>query len=94
MVALSEQMFTKFPWRKLNGFGNLSFGIYLLHFPLQLAFVGWALSNRLDADFFMAPSTMAVFFVVLILLSNLSYRFFERPTMILIRGAWQAKRVR
>lgn len=88
LIALSEHMFSSFPWRRLHEFGNLSFGIYLLHFPLQIVFVWWALSNKVDADFFKAPSTMSVFFALLIFLSVLSYRYFERPTMDWVRDRW------
>jgi peptidoglycan/LPS O-acetylase OafA/YrhL len=91
MISLSEHILNRFPWHWLHDFGNLSFGIYLLHFPLQIAFAWWALSNKSDVDFFMAPVTMVIFFAILILSAALSYKFVERPMMIWIRGRWRSK---
>jgi len=84
-IALSERIFSKLPWHRLQQFGNLSFGFYLLHFPLQLVFVWWAITTSAGSHFFTSPITMVIFFTLLFILAALSYQFFERPLMIWAR---------
>lgn len=70
----------------LEYLGDISYATYLLHFPLQLGLALVALRLDLDSSFFMQGWVMPVFYVVLIALGTLSYRFFERPLQRWIRG--------
>lgn len=90
--ALSEAAWSRVPWRWLHDLGNMSFGIYLLHFPLQLVFVLIALNFAFPADFFRQPATLALFFLALIALAALSYRCFEKPAMLALRRMWKPPR--
>jgi peptidoglycan/LPS O-acetylase OafA/YrhL len=90
-LALTESVWKRIPWAWLHDLGNMSFGIYLLHFPLQLAFVLVALSFNFPADFFTRISTLILFVGLLLLLAAVSYRAFEKPTMDAIRRQWKSR---
>ena len=73
-------------WRALGGLGNISFGIYLLHFPLQCIAVSLALGLSMPQDLFTQPATFAVFFLMLFPAAVASYAWLERPAMMAMRG--------
>lgn len=91
-LALSEVAWKRIPWRWLHDLGNMSFGIYLLHFPLELAFVWAALSFAFPADFFTRTTTLLLFMGILLALAAVSYRAFEKPAMDVLRAAWKQRR--
>lgn len=74
------------PPRPLAALGELSYGVYLLHFPLQLACV--LLSDRLglDRSVYQAAVAMPAFMVLLLALAGASHRGFERPMQAWLRG--------
>ncbi|MBI3802172.1 MAG: acyltransferase [Nitrospirae bacterium] len=75
---------------RLSPLGDISYSLYLLHFPLQLTFmiaigsIGWSPS------FFYTKTSMLVFFTILIGLCTLSYRFLERPAQRILRDKFMA----
>jgi peptidoglycan/LPS O-acetylase OafA/YrhL len=87
LLALVETIRRNFG-RHLALLGDISYSSYMLHFPLQLAIV--ALVTKLEAttDLFYSPGALVGFFVVLIGLSILSYRYVERPAQRAIRKRW------
>ena len=68
-------------WMRLSFLGDISYSVYLLHFPLMLAFVALGLAR----DRYYSPEVMVVFFAILLVLATLSHRFFERPTQDALR---------
>jgi peptidoglycan/LPS O-acetylase OafA/YrhL len=88
-LSLCEIAWKRLPWSSLHDLGNMSFGIYLLHFPLQVAFVLVALGLGLPGNTFTHASTLGFFIFVLLIVAALSYRLFERPTMNALRGSWR-----
>ena len=67
---------------RISFIGNLSYSSYLLHFPLQIAFV---LLFGNDFLLYSLPATFLVFFFVLVVLSLASYKYFEAPVQNAIR---------
>lgn len=70
--------------------GEISYGIYLLQFPVW-AFMEYATKNT---GFDLASTTgFYTCFSILLLVSALSYRFFESPLRVYIRGRFQKQKV-
>lgn len=84
-LALHEQVLGR-KYERLSFLGDISYSVYLLHFPLQLSIANIAVRRGwLPADF-MSPFVMIAFFAGLISLAWLSYHYFERPMQAAIRG--------
>ena len=66
--------------RHLAPLGDISYSVYLLHFPLQAAFAA-----SFPREYFAEPGALAFFFGSLLILAYLSYHTFERPAQNLIR---------
>lgn len=65
--------------------GDLSYASYLLHFPLQFAFVSLALHLDLSRAIFYSPVVFVAFFSILITLSLLTHRYVELPAQNYLR---------
>jgi len=71
--------------KRLSSLGDISYSLYLLHFPLQLALVTVATKLAIDQALFYSPWFMALFFSFLISLSFASHRYFEVPMQRFLR---------
>jgi peptidoglycan/LPS O-acetylase OafA/YrhL len=76
---------------KVSWLGDISYSTYLLHFPLQLAFVLVADQLGYGRSIFYSHAMFLLFFAVLIALAFLSFKAFERPAQRLIRNALPMK---
>lgn len=83
--AFLESATPKLPWRGLEKLGNISFGVYLLHFPLQMAVMIAALALSWPSDVFTWPVTFIAFFTCLLVGAFASYAYLERPVMMAMR---------
>jgi peptidoglycan/LPS O-acetylase OafA/YrhL len=72
--------------KRIAPLGDISYSVYLLHFPLQLVFMLGALALSLPNTVFYSTWVMLAFFVILILLSLGSYHFLERPAQKFLRS--------
>jgi peptidoglycan/LPS O-acetylase OafA/YrhL len=84
-AVLIERATPAFRWRRLAGVGNLSFGVYLIHFPLQLLFVCAAAWFSSPDDVFARGPTFVGFFAALLITAAASYRWLERPALQVLR---------
>jgi peptidoglycan/LPS O-acetylase OafA/YrhL len=84
-LALHESHGAKF-WQKLSPIGDLTYGLYLWHFPLQLAMACAVLLAGAPLAPMQSPLGMVIYMTVLIALAWASYRWIERPAQIWIRS--------
>ena len=67
------------PLRRLSWLGDISYSIYLIHFPLQILLVIMLPLLGMNPDFFFTPTALFAFFGVLIALGLASFHWLERP---------------
>jgi peptidoglycan/LPS O-acetylase OafA/YrhL len=77
VLALAMRAKKEHPW--LGFLGDISYATYMIHFPMQLALA--LIANRMGwtPQVFMQGWVMVLFYAVLIGLSTLSFRYFEKP---------------
>jgi peptidoglycan/LPS O-acetylase OafA/YrhL len=85
--AIFESMAKGF-FKKLSILGDISYSSYLLHFPLQLTFATFASVNGIHIDIFKRPVTLAIFFMILIVISMISFHYIEMPLQRYLRKLW------
>lgn len=73
-------------FRPFKWVGELTYSAYCLHFPLQLTFVLVVLANGGSKFTFLSGWIFFSYFAVLILLSLLAFRSFERPAQVWLRN--------
>jgi peptidoglycan/LPS O-acetylase OafA/YrhL len=83
-LALGEQVLGV-SWERLSFLGDISYSTYLLHFPMQLALALIAVHFAVTPAFFENGLALMLFYIVLIGLGLLSFRFFERPLQKMLR---------
>lgn len=70
--------------RPLAYLGEISYSVYLWHFPLQLLIMSMYCALNLPLDFW-HPVTLLLLFVLIVLVSDFSYRFIEQPAQHWLR---------
>lgn len=81
MVELRyENIGTKVAW-----VGDITYSVYLIHFPLQIVFILVSDALGFNRDIFYSHYVLLPFFGILIPLSLLTFYFFERPAQHALR---------
>jgi peptidoglycan/LPS O-acetylase OafA/YrhL len=72
--------------KRFSFLGDISYSVYLIHFPLQLAVVILVIRMKLHPTMFYSPIFFVLFLTVLILLSFASHKYLEMPAQRWIRA--------
>ena len=90
LLILSLQIDTLIKNKKIaesfNFFGSLSYSMYMLHFPLMIVFLLFENLKILNEKFYFNSNFLIFFILLLILLSIVSFKFFEYPINKKIRS--------
>ena len=70
--------------KRFSWLGDITYSSYLIHFPMQLTLICLVQQGVLEPTFFYDPGALLLFVLVLIPLSYLVFRFFEKPAQKLI----------
>jgi len=97
-LSLSEAVLGLFgsAYRRISYLGDISYSVYMLHFPLQTACALVAVHMGLHPADFMHDWVMLAFYAVLVGLASLSYFYYEKPMQKLFRtvperiAAWRS----
>ncbi len=88
IVSLNIHYLNRFlSLRPFTYFGDLSYSIYLLHFPVQLAMVTFLPMIGLAPDY-TSWKALALFASITVSSAAISYHFFEQPVQNWIRNRW------
>ena len=74
------------PTKKMAFVGDISYSLYLWHFPLQLLFALTASLIGVDLVIFKSPTILFGFFCSLIIISLMSYHYIEVPLQRYLRS--------
>lgn len=89
ILLLSVISFYKKDFLKSFSFiGDLSYSSYLIHFPLQIAFIIISQHLGYNENIYYSPWILLLFIITLLPLSFLSHRFLEMPMQRHIRQVW------
>jgi peptidoglycan/LPS O-acetylase OafA/YrhL len=72
--------------------GDISYSLYLIHFPLQLAVVTLFIRMKVNPGIFYSPIFFVLFITILFLLSFASHKHFEMPAQRWIRAKFIERR--
>jgi peptidoglycan/LPS O-acetylase OafA/YrhL len=75
--------------KRLSFIGDISYSVYLIHFPLQLIIITITTQLDIRQKLFYSPYFLALFFCVLISISFISFRYFELPAQRYIRSKFE-----
>jgi peptidoglycan/LPS O-acetylase OafA/YrhL len=84
-LALAEPHIARYT-RHAAWLGDISYSVYLLHFPLQLAFYVFIGRGLADVSLYYSGAFMTAFFAVLLMLATASHRLLEMPAQCRLRG--------
>ncbi|HWX29665.1 MAG TPA: acyltransferase [Steroidobacteraceae bacterium] len=88
LFALHENVFGA-RYNSIAWLGEISYSSYLLHFPLQLVLANSVAYGIVDKETARSGPCMLLYFCVLIPLSIVVFRKFERPMQNALRRQWQ-----
>lgn len=83
-LALHESQGAQF-WRRLSPLGDLTYGLYLWHFPLQLMMALVVTFFGVPSAILQSPEAFVGYMLALMAVATLSYKWLERPAQTWLR---------
>jgi peptidoglycan/LPS O-acetylase OafA/YrhL len=77
--------------KKVSHFGNLSYGMYLIHIPVQLILLLGMFSLGFTSDIARSPWFLGMFIFVVITLAHYSFVYFESTMRVYVRKMGSSK---
>jgi peptidoglycan/LPS O-acetylase OafA/YrhL len=75
--------------KRISVIGDLTYSTYLLHFPLQLIIIGF--TQYFDYNLYLGKIVFIIYFIILLLLSYVTYQYFELPAQKYVRQKFNNK---
>ena len=82
--AISAEKYFGAAIKKISILGHSSYGLYLLHIPLQLVFIIFLKNDLISESLFKQGEFFLTFFVLNIVISSIIYLIFEKPIQLKI----------
>ena len=83
LLLFKHQIFDIIPNKYFQFLGNMTYSMYLIHFPLQLTI--YLLYRPKTYNMFLSTSFFFMYFIALFLLARIVYTYFELPVQNYIR---------
>ena len=83
LVLFKHRSFDWIPNKYFQFLGNMTYSMYLIHFPIQLTI--YLLYRPKSYDMFLSTSFFFMYFIALFLLARIVYTYFELPVQNYIR---------
>ncbi len=77
--------------RRISMLGDISYSVYLLHFPIQLSILTAAIYFGINREVFYSHYFFFGFFTLVLTTSMISHYYFERPVQRVLRQTWGNK---
>ena len=78
-LAISTEQYLSASIKKISILGHSSYGVYLLHIPIQLVFIIFLKNDLISEDLFRQGEFFLIFFIITIVISLIMYLIFEKP---------------
>lgn len=85
-LAAGEKAFGNTTIKPLRWIGDITYSSYLLHSPIQIAFLLLAGNGLVDGSIILSPFFYAAYFGFVCITSWLTFKYFERPAQTFIRS--------
>jgi peptidoglycan/LPS O-acetylase OafA/YrhL len=85
LVLVSCELKRGYLGKRFSVLGDITYSSYLLHFPLQLIFIICTTCLKLDKNIYDKSNTLIVFFIILIIISIISFNYIEMPLQKILR---------
>jgi peptidoglycan/LPS O-acetylase OafA/YrhL len=89
LFLISFEKYSSALWAKFKGIGDISYSVYLLHFPLQVVLIFVTRKFSVSSDFYYLWITQVLFFIVIIGTSYLSFNYIEKPAQNYLRNRFK-----
>ena len=89
IIIFRYKIFHKISAKFYSAIGNLTYSMYLIHFPIQI--IMFLTLKSFSYTIFYSPAVFAVFMLLTLSIGYLSFNYFERPLQVKLRTYFEKK---